>query len=93
MMYMIGKLRNLKLLWFSVILLVLAGSFHCFAQNDPGIFQEKKALIIYDNDPIDLGSLFSAILRNLLGHFDLEATVLPMNRYRQGLIDKHHTIF
>ena len=56
--------------------------------------QQTKALILYDEDPQeDLGSLYSVILANLLGHFNVDYKIEPVTAYADGQIQGFDYIF
>lgn len=55
---------------------------------------DKKALILYDGENIrNLGPLYSVLLANLLGHFELSYEIKPVEYYEQNDIDKFKAVF
>lgn len=57
----------------------------------------NNALILYDAPPAapagKLGLAYSIMLKNLLGHFEADVTLQPVDEYLQGDIDPYSTIF
>lgn len=55
---------------------------------------DKKALILYDSANIkNLGPLYSVMLANLLGHFDLDYEIEPVEDYQQDRLEGFDTVF
>lgn len=57
----------------------------------------KGALILYDapvgDDMAKLGFTFAVMLRNLLGHFEMDADLRPIGEYKAGDIAPYSTVF
>ena len=54
----------------------------------------RAALILYDEFPkFDAGSLYSVLLANLLGHFQLGHEIKPVSEYHAGDMDGFEAIF
>ncbi len=55
------------------------------------------ALVLYDYRPSDafgkLGKAYAILLRNLLGHFDLDVEMVPIQNYASGQIESYQTTF
>ena len=83
-----------KLFHFLSIALLLAAALvapPASAQTGP------KTLIVYDGPPntefSKLGMAYSIMLKNLMGHFDSNAEMLPVQNYVAGKMQAYDTIF
>ena len=83
-----------KLLHFLSVALLLAAAWiapPASAQTGP------KTLIVYDGPPntefSKLGMAYSIMLKNLMGHFDSNAEMLPVQNYVAGKMQAYDTIF
>lgn len=83
-----------KLFRFISIFLLLAAALvapPASAQAGP------KTLIVYDGPPntefAKLGMAYSVMLKNLIGHFDSNAEMLPVHNYVAGKMQAYDTIF
>ena len=83
-----------KLFHFLSIALLLAAAWvapPASAQTGP------KTLIVYDGPPntefSKLGMAYSIMLKNLMGHFDSNAEMLPVQNYVAGKMQAYDTIF
>ena len=83
-----------KLLHFLSVALLLAAAWvapPASAQTGP------KTLIVYDGPPntefSKLGMAYSIMLKNLMGHFDSNAEMLPVQNYVAGKMQAYDAIF
>ena len=57
----------------------------------------RKIAIFYDDVSYDLnkmyGPIYTRFTLNLLGHFNLDATALPISRYKAGVVEDFDVIF
>lgn len=67
------------------------GSAACIGAN------RAKTLIVYDGPPntefSKLGMAYSIMLKNLMGHFDSNAEMLPVQNYVAGKMQAYDAIF
>lgn len=78
------------------MLAAVLGAFALFAQ--PAAAQTgPKTLIVYDGPPNTefsrLGMAYGIMLKNLIGHFDSDAELLPVHSYTAGKMQDYAAIF
>ena len=85
--------------WFtsSRVILVLAGCA-CLAVNGAPTAPaapSNRALILHDSSGAAgwIGGLHARLLANLLGHFELDYRIQPVESYASGDVQAHHTTF
>jgi len=82
--------------FFSFMLAAVIGAAALFAQ--PAVAQTgPKTLIVYDGPPNTefsrLGMAYGIMLKNLIGHFDSNAELLPVHNYTAGKMQNYAAIF
>ncbi|VWB37032.1 hypothetical protein BLA6993_01633 [Burkholderia lata] len=86
-------MKKLVLAWVLVLGVVFAPvPSSMFAQTTTA-----KVLVLYDAPPNDayskLGLAYAIMLRNLLGHFNTNVTLAPVDSYTAGTVEKYQATF
>jgi uncharacterized protein YdaL len=76
------------------VLLIFSALF-MMAYGGNSLAASKQVLVLHDSSGSYgyLGKEYAIMLRNLLGHFDADITILPAKSYKQGMIDQHDATF
>jgi uncharacterized protein YdaL len=79
---------------YSKILLIIS-LFFTLTYSSTALATPKQVLILHDStgETGFQGREFSIMLRNLLGHFDTNTTILPAKSYVPGTIDQKDVTF
>lgn len=91
----VEKKSSLLLVIFCLILVASCSRAKIPAVNQITIAEsgdlstKKKVVVLYDDDPADpwnFGKIYAAMVRNLLGHFEREVTILDIADYQAGAL-------
>jgi len=88
-----GQLAPKKYLWHKIFLVFNMLFMLAISGNSQAA--SKQLLILHDSSgPYGyLGKEYAIMLRNLLGHFDANITILPAKSYTQGMVDQQDATF
>ena len=93
MTYQQGQSAPTKFLWHKVFLVFNMLFLLAISGNSQAA--SKQLLILHDSSgPYGyLGKEYAIMLRNLLGHFDANITILPAKSYVQGMVEQQDATF